>query len=103
MIENCLLGILQCYLKQVKTKDRELLHYVLFSFKSYHDQMTKVDIWLQMPESIRELYIEIISNVKQCEEVVKCSWRYHITYLKVVETIVDSNSDYNDEMAIKLV
>ena len=47
--------------------------------------------------------MEIISNIKQCEEVVKCSWRYHITYLKVVETIVDSNADYNDEMAIKMV
>ena len=65
--------------------------------------MTKVDIWLQIPEPIRELYMEIISNIKQCEEVVKCSWRYHITYLKVVETIVDSNADYNDEMAIKMV
>lgn len=36
-VESCLLDILQNYLKLVKTKDRELLHYVLFSFKSYHD------------------------------------------------------------------
>lgn len=35
--------------------------------------------------------------------MVKCSWRYHITYLKVVETIIDSNADYNDEISIKLI
>ena len=35
--------------------------------------------------------------------MVKCSWRYHVTYLKVVETMIDSNADYNDEMAMKMV
>lgn len=63
-IENCLKDILQNYLLLVKTKDRELLHYVLFSFKSYNEQMTKVDIWLQLPESIKDLYMEIIKHIK---------------------------------------
>jgi hypothetical protein len=65
--------------------------------------MTKVNIWVQLPDAIRELYTDIISNIKQCEEIVKCSWRYHITYLKVVQTIVDSNSDFNDEAVINMI
>ena len=89
-------------MKLIKTKDRELLHYVLFSFRNYHLAITKVDVWLQLPESIRDLYIEVLSNVKQAEDVVKCSWRYHITYLKVAETILDSNSDYNDDFVSKM-
>ena len=47
--------------------------------------------------------MDIIKHIKQGEEVVKFSWRYHVTYLKVVETIIDSNSDYNDEVSLKLV
>ena len=47
--------------------------------------------------------MDIIKHIKIGEEVVKFSWRYHLTYLKVVETIIDSNSDYNDETSLKLV
>ena len=65
--------------------------------------MTKVDIWIQLPKSIQDIYLDIIKHIKQAEEVVKFSWRYHLTYLKVVETIIDSNSDYNDEVSLKLV
>ena len=35
-LENCILDILKNYLKLMKTQDRELMHYVLFSFTCYH-------------------------------------------------------------------
>lgn len=65
--------------------------------------MAKVDIWLQLPEPIKDLYMDILKHIKQGEEVVKCSWRYHLTYLKVVETIIDSNADYNDETSMNVI
>ena len=68
------------------------MHHVLFTFKHYHEQMTKIDVWLQMNDEVRSLYLEILRFIiKNCNEVVQFSWRYHITYIKVLEVILDSN------------
>ena len=59
-LESCILSILQSYLKLIQTKDRELMHYVLFSFICYHKKMTSLDIWLKINDDIRLVYIDII-------------------------------------------
>lgn len=43
--------------------------------------------------------MDAIKSVRESEEVLKRSWRYHITYLKVAETVIDSSADYNDHVA----
>lgn len=75
-LENCILSILQNYLQLMRTKDRELMHYVLFSFVCYHSKMASTDIWMKLNDEIRLLYIEIIQQLKKCNEVVQHSYRY---------------------------
>jgi hypothetical protein len=51
----------------------------------------KLNVWAKMSDDIKELYINIVKNeVRQCEKVVELSWRYHATYIKVLESISDS-------------
>ena len=69
-LENCVLNILQNYLKLMQTKDRELMHYVLFSFVCYHKKMTSLDIWVKINDDIRLIYIDIIQLLKKCNDVI---------------------------------
>lgn len=47
----------------------------------------------------RTLYLEILRFViKNVNEVVQFSWRYQITYIKVLEVILDSNYAYTEEL-----
>lgn len=48
--------ILQNYQRLLASKDRELMHHVLFSFKNFHDKITKIDLWMKLPESIKLIY-----------------------------------------------
>jgi hypothetical protein len=58
--------------------------------------MSRIDIWSQMSEQIKDLYQEILKfRLKSTEKIVEFSWRYHATYVKVIETILDSSSEYN--------
>ena len=51
-----------------------------------------------MNEEIKVLYLEILRFViKNCGEIVAHSWRYHVTYLKVLEVIIDSNYNYSED------
>jgi hypothetical protein len=44
-----------------------------------------------MSDKVKDLYQEILkTNVKNAEKIVELSWRYHATYVKVIETIIDS-------------
>ena len=81
----------------METKDRELQHHVLFSFKNYHDLLSKIETWLKMSDEIKEVYTGILKkNVFECKEVVQNSWRYYMTYLKVMESLIDSSYKHND-------
>lgn len=60
--------------------------------------MSRVEIWAEMSDEIRELYQEILKvKIKATEKIVEHSWRYHATYAKVLETILDSQSEHNFE------
>ena len=81
----------------MQSKDRELLHHVLFSFKNYHDRISRIDTWLKLTDEVKEIYQTIIkTNLFDCQEILKNSWRYYLTYLKVLETLIDSNYKHND-------
>ena len=74
-----------------------MLHHVVFSFKNYHEKITKIDIWLKLPEAITMAYQDIINNdLKKTLDIQKNSWRYLITCIKAMETIIDSNFEYNE-------
>ena len=76
-----------------------MLHHVLFSFKNYHDCIMKVNVWAKMTDDIRELYIHIVKvNIRECEKVLELSWRYHATYIKVLDTIIDSQFEHNNRV-----
>ena len=59
-INMCLLSILQSFSALLKSKDRELLHHVLFSFKCYHDALIKASAWEAVSDQVREAYLSII-------------------------------------------
>lgn len=62
----------------------------------------KVDIWAKMSDEIKELYQSIVSeNIRACEKIVEYSWRYYVTYIKVLETIIDSQYVSNCQMLEK--
>ena len=51
-----------------------------------------------MNDEVKSLYLEILRFViKSCGEIVAYSWRYHVTYLKVLEVIIDSNYNYSED------
>lgn len=52
-LENCIQNILENYSKLLSTKDRELMHYVLFSFICYHTKMTSINIWVNLSNETR--------------------------------------------------
>ena len=88
---SCIQDVLKIYTMLLKTKDRELLHHVLFSFKNYHDAVSKVEIWATLSDEVREMYQEILKHkIRATEKILEYSWRYHATYVKVLETIIDS-------------
>lgn len=91
-----MVNILQNYKLLTETKDRDLLHYAIFSFKNYHDLISKIDVWIKLPENIVNLYYKIINpTLTKAMETQKNSWRYLITCVKAVESIIDSNYQYN--------
>ena len=93
-----MLQILAHLKKLLESKDRELLHHVLFSLKNYHEPIIKCENWLILPSEAREMYQDILQNyLKKTESYLVQSWRYHLTYLKVLETIADSHYDHNEE------
>jgi hypothetical protein len=90
-MHSCILDILEIYSLLLETKDRELMHHVLFSFKNYHDVIARVEVWALMTDEVKDCYQEILkTKIRSCEKIVEFSWRYHATYVKVVETILDS-------------
>lgn len=100
---KCIIDILENYRLLLKTKDQELMHHVLFSFDCYHSEITKIDLWQStyrkgLGEGIRELYIDLVKNhLIPAETVVSSCWRYHLTFLKVVESLIDNSSKYNEK------
>ena len=55
-----------------------------------------------MSDDIRDLYASIVRvKLRECEKVLELSWRYHVTYIKVLETIIDSQYDHNNEVMDK--
>ena len=95
-LDECILDILKNYLELMKTKDRELMHYVLFSFVCYHQKMTSLDIWVKLNDEIRLLYVEIIQQLMKCNDIVQHSYRYQLTFIKTMETLIDCQADHND-------
>jgi hypothetical protein len=57
LIKDHLIHILKSYLELLATKDRELMHHVLFTFRNYHLTIFNLKVWAKMPEEVRELYI----------------------------------------------
>ena len=56
--------------------------------------------WIKLPEVVRELYSRILrQDLKKTEEHLVHSWRYHITFLKVLETVIDSQVEYNEQFS----
>jgi len=55
-INQCIMDIINNYKSLTETKDRDLLHYSVFSFKNYHEIITKIDIWTKLPEKIITTY-----------------------------------------------
>ena len=81
--QDCLKDILTLYQSLLKTKDRELMHYVLFSFKNYIEVLP--NLWGKLGDENRQLVLEVIrAELKDAERIVEFSWRYHATYLKVL-------------------
>ena len=96
-IRKALADILSNYKYLLGTKDRELMHHVLFSFDCYHREVTKPEIWQSvykrgLGDELRELYVDLVkTHILPAESVVSSSWRYHLTYLKVIETLINSS------------
>ena len=98
LVVECLEDVLNNYLRLLKTKDRELLHYALFTFKSYHDPIMKIKTWVKLPEHIRDLYSTLLKqDLKATEQHLVQSWRYHLTYLKCLESVICSQMEANSE------
>lgn len=99
--KKCIIDILQNYKDLLQTKDQELMHHVLFSFHCLHREITKITIWQSihkkgLGDQIRELYLDVVKNhIIPAEEVVKNCWRYHLTFLRVLESLLDSSEAYN--------
>lgn len=102
MVKQCIYDILIKTQMLLETQDRELLHHVLFCFKNYHESIIKIEVWQKMSDDIRDLYASIVRvKLRDCEKVLELSWRYHVTYIKVLETIIDSQYDHNNEVMEK--
>lgn len=98
--EQCLSTILKQYQQYLKTKDREMMHYVLFTFKNFHESIFRNDLWSRLSDDTRILYLDILQTVMtSIRPTVQNSWRYYLTFLKVVMTIIDSNYHVNEEYA----
>lgn len=51
-----------------------------------------------LSDEIRDIYLEIIkTDIPKAEKVIQNCWRYHLTYLKVLETIYESNDTANNQ------
>lgn len=100
---KCIIDILENYRLMLKTKDQELMHHVLFSFDCYHSEITNIDLWQStykkgLGDGIRELYVDLVKHhLIPAETVVSSCWRYHLTFLKVVESLIDSSSKHNEK------
>jgi hypothetical protein len=46
-------------------------------------------VWGSILERTRDAFQDIIRKVKNSEKVVDCSWRYHATFVKAMETLLD--------------
>lgn len=68
------------------------MHFVLFSFKTYHEAIFKVDLWQRLKDETKTLYLEVLDLLmNKAGEVVANSWRYYMTYVRALGTIIDSN------------
>ena len=48
-------------------------------------------------DGIRELYVDLVKHhLIPAESVVSSCWRYHLTFLKVVESLIDSSAKHNE-------
>ena len=53
------------------------MHHILFSFPNYHNLMSRMEIWFEMSDSIRDTYQEILrQKLRGTEKIVEHSWRY---------------------------
>lgn len=70
------------------------MHHVLFSFDCYYRELINVNLWHSvyqggLQDQIRDLFVDIVRNhVLPAESVVKQCWRYHVTYMKVIESLI---------------
>lgn len=48
-------------------------------------------------DELRELYLEIVKkDLKSAELIVQNCWRYHMTFIKVLETIIHTEHLYEE-------
>lgn len=101
--EACLVSILKFYQQYLATQDREMMHFVLFSFKNFHEAIFRVELWTRLTDETRNLYLEILQTLlTSTRPTIQNSWRYYLTYLKALTTIIDSNFYVNDEYTTKV-
>jgi hypothetical protein len=49
-----------------------------------------------MSDEIKDLYQQIVRvSIRESEKIVENCWRYYATYIKVLESIVDSQYQHN--------
>lgn len=73
------------------------MHYVLFSFKNWHETLFNLQVWTVLQEDSRNVYVKILQEqLPKAREAVQFSWRYYLTYCKALETVVDSNFKMNE-------
>lgn len=99
----CIQDLLKHFGNLMATKDRELMHYVLFSFKNWHDIIFNFQTWHLFTDEIRNSYLYILQeHIKHAKTTVQYSWRYYITYCKALQTIIDSNFDLNEKQIARI-
>jgi glutamate synthase domain-containing protein 1 len=66
--------------------------------------MSRVDVWMVMREDVKDLWMKIVrEDVRESEQYLVHSWRYHVTYLKVLGSIIDSQEEYNEDYLTTII
>jgi hypothetical protein len=61
-VVSCALDVLQHFQKLLMTKDRELLHFALFTFKNFHERIYRLDTWVRLSPEIQAVYTSILRS-----------------------------------------
>lgn len=76
--------------------DPELLHHVLFSLKNINEFI--FDCKSNFLKEIHMTYCTMVKDIvfQQCQQVVLHSWRYYITWIKLLSSIVQFPTGVNN-------